>query len=332
MLSIPESLSKKTVLKYTTERDIFEYYLGFSIELKQMYISPLRKEGTPSFNIYINRYNGRLWFKDFGDRSGDCFRLVQHLHGDCSFKEALAIVNRDMNLNIGYGKTQIIKAKAEERKLIAPPPKRISVKIQSFTRSDLYYWKQLNLKESHLNYFKVFSIFKTWINDYPIFDWTYSYSNPIYGYYYSPNKKLYRPREKDKKKKWLSDLEPNQWLGLQQLPPHMECLLIAKSYKDVMFLRTLGLYAVSPPSENTLFLLTVIESLKRRAKNLFLFYDNDEVGIREAENKAEEHDLLYVHIPKDYPKDPTDFYLEFGMHTTLELLDELGILKYAKIK
>lgn len=328
MLRIPESLTKATILKYVTEQAIFERYLGHEIRLKEMYLSPFREEKDPSFNIYVNRFNSRLWFKDHASHSGDCFKLVQLMHNDCSFLDALKIIDRDFNIGIG-STTSLPKKVKYSAKPLEEHEFKIEVKIQPYTKIDIKYWNDLlELKEieKYLKYFKVFSSERIWINEYMILEWDYKTNNPVYAYFDKGKFKLYRPHEKSKESKWKSNLEYDQWLGLNQLPQTGDKLIISKSYKDVLLLRRLGIYAVATNGENHSFPSKLVNELKWRFKNLILWYDNDETGIKYAQTRSEEYGIQYVHNPEGEPKDISDFKLEYGMEETENLLYELCLI------
>lgn len=328
MLQIPESLTKDTVLKYLDELTIFEYYLGHKAQLKDMYLSPFREEKRPSFNLYINRFNGRLWFKDHASHSGDCFRLVQLLYNNCSFMEALKIVNRDFNLGIGdsnISSSRIIPVK----QIIQPKEFKLEIKVQEYTDVDIEYWNTLlelkNIKE-YLRYFRVLSSAKLWIDEFHISEWDYTDENPVYAYYDNKRFKMYRPNELDKANKWKSNLEYEQWLGYNQLPAKGEKLIISKGYKDVLLLRRLGLPAIAVNGESHTFPSQLVNELKWRFDKLIIWYDNDETGLKYAEQKSEEYGIEYVVIPEGEAKDISDFKLENGMDETENLLAELCLI------
>lgn len=326
MLKLPEKLTKATILKYVDEQTIFEYYLGYQIKLGEMYYSPFREEKNPSFNIYINSYNGRLWYKDFAHSSGDCFRLIEELYG-CTFIEAMSIVDKDFNLNIrgvvqNIPKIKRPKLKAKEKKV------RIEIRAQDFTKYDIEYWKKYYITTNYLKYFRVFSCAQLWIDSFPLVDWRYNKNNLIYAYLYNPTFKVYRPQQKDKREKWRNNLASNHFLGLKQLPKDENIRpIISSSYKDVIVLRRLGLYAIDPGGEG--FSLSSLLSYLRTKfiHKPLIWYNNDEQGIMYAQQAAEEYDLEYVHNPLGEPKDPSDFIAEYGPKETKDLLYELNVLK-----
>lgn len=324
-MKIPESLCKDTVLKYISEFDIFERYLNHKIEIKEYYLSPFREEEDPSFNIYINRFNGRPWFKDHAKHSGDCFRLVELLY-QCTFMEALQLINEDFNLGIGSTDITFVKREIEERK-VKKVEFKIDIKVQPYTEADKEYWEQYDIPINFLKYFNIYSCQYTWINGIRIFDWDYKNNNPVYAYYYDKKLKLYRPYGENKRNKWKSNLLPEQWLGLKQLPEKGENLIISKGYKDVVVLRRMGIAGIATSGESHTFPPAIISNLKERFKNIFVWFDNDQTGIEYGKLRAEENNISYVHNPIGEPKDTSDFVKEYGIEAGKDLLYNLNILK-----
>ena len=81
----PVKVTKESLLQFTTEEQIFEYYLGTAIDLESKYHSPLRSDRYPTCSFTVTA-SGRLWFKDWsGHFKGDCFNLVEEYYG-CDFK------------------------------------------------------------------------------------------------------------------------------------------------------------------------------------------------------------------------------------------------------
>ena len=146
-------LTADNILSKISEMIIYRYYFG-SFELNEATYNHLRGEdrsGTPSF-IISNRY-GHLHHKDFAmgdDWSGNCFKLVQQIHG-CSYNEALKIIDRDLGLGIlPEHNSGIYRKLKRELKVPDETSKRyslIQVVTRKFTKEELGYWKQYNISE-----------------------------------------------------------------------------------------------------------------------------------------------------------------------------------------
>ena len=67
-----------------------------------------------------------------------------------------------------------------------------------------------------------------------------------------------------------------------------------------------------------------LEELKRRFKEVLIFFDNDSPGITSAAKYAAKYDLQYTYVPEEYPeKDITDFYKKYKKERTKILIDSV---------
>lgn len=329
MISTPEELTKETILKYVDERKIYEQVLGHEAELYQLIKSPLRQDKNPSFNLYINKYNGRIWFKDLGTgKSGDCFRLIEMLYG-YSYHETLLYIDDLFNLNIAKGESFINNKPNQFPSRISKPKRRslIQIKHKPFNQYDLTTWKQWNITLKYLKYFQVFHARYVWINGYRVDRLSYTENNPTYAYLFGKRFKIYKPKEKDKQWKWRSNCSKEDIQGWKQLPEKGNHLIITKSYKDVIMHRTIGLPSIAPNGEGYSIPYNKVADIKRRFKNIHIIYDNDTTGIENAKVIAEKYDLPYSYIPKEYnEKDPCEFVETYGIKKYKKLLLDFNII------
>ena len=101
-----DHLHTDVILSKITEYDIFVYYCPSFKELGKKFNSELRDDKSPT--VYITPYNGKLLYKDFGnpDHTFDCFNYVRYKF-NCSFIDALRIIDCDFNLNLSSKKDVI---------------------------------------------------------------------------------------------------------------------------------------------------------------------------------------------------------------------------------
>ncbi len=93
-------ITPEQIRKQKSEYEIFTFYLspytkGRVLKNGEKFLSPLRVEKNPSFNIY--EYNGRWYFKDYGGEQGDVIKLVMILF-NLNFPQALLKIYHDLNL------------------------------------------------------------------------------------------------------------------------------------------------------------------------------------------------------------------------------------------
>ena len=323
-------LTVENILKSITEETIFLKYLEFSdIELNNSkYCNPLRSDSKPGC-VFVQ---GRSWlfFNDnaYPEFSGSCFHIVKRKY-HCDFWTALRIINRDFKLGLDDGYiidyTPVIfnsvnrksKSNIKKRQLTS-----IKVKTMPYLELDLKYWKQFGIQESTLELYNVKSVFKAWVNE--KYYHKYTKKEPIYAYMFNNRMKLYRPFSR-KEVKWRNNCYRSDIQGLEQLPETGEILIITKSLKDVMVLYELGFNAIAPQSETPNFDEVVLSNLKKRFKRIIVWYDNDDPGVRNSILLTEKIGAEYFNIPKNMPKDPSDFLLDYEADDLLELLSEKNI-------
>ncbi|QDP46408.1 MAG: hypothetical protein GOVbin1709_70 [Prokaryotic dsDNA virus sp.] len=320
------SLTKKDILDVTSEEEIFRHYLGFDFKLGKMYHSPFRKDKNPSFNIYYAP-GGEMRFKDFNGYQGSCFDLVMLITGS-TFNTSLNIINSDMNLGLN-GPNNVITEKIEyecfKNEVIKEKKNTlIQFKPQHFTKEDLEYWAQFNIDINILKEYNVFSAKYIFVNKKLIF--RYYKTNPIYCYRLGDNKvKVYRPKAQKGKYKWLSNATNKQLQGFSQLTQETETLVITKSMKDVMCLRSFNLDSIAPQAETNHIDYKILESLDLQYKNIVILYDNDDAGIKGAKELQKIlPNAKIVFIPTStHCKDISEYVSMYGSENGKYLLTKL---------
>ena len=320
---VPE-INRDYILSKVSQEEIFERYMGIRVTLGGMVTSPLRDDHNPTCSFKWLSSN-LLWFKDWsGHFAGDCFAYVMRLH-NCTFFEACDIIAIDFKLISST--TGVVKKDRipKETSFEVLTKTKIAVKWKSFGKTDIDYWGCHGIPISILNLYKVAPIEYAWVNDRLV------YSNrshdPAYGYWFGPNEmKLYFPLRE--KYRFLGNATCLQ--GYEQLPLIGDLLIVTKSLKDVMFLKTLKIPAVAPQSESAILTEEQFKELSRRFAKIVCLYDFDLAGIRSA-NKMKR---LYKIPPKFFTtgrfgtshcggKDCTDIVKRFSADVAKKQLDEL---------
>jgi hypothetical protein len=326
-----EDLTIENILKYISQRDIFEYYFGDKIDTNQQYKNPLRVDNRPGCRFFYSNIDNNLLFKDFSIKSPPiwCFEFVRLKYNLTNGFEVLNLINKDFKLGLGYvthdfeyDNKVLNFEKREDLETIRLP---IKCRIQDFNKFDLNYWNQFGISLSTLQYFNVYAV-KHVIKGNDII-WKYSTYNPIYMYHF-PNdnkKKIYRPFEKNKNFKFISSPYINEvYQGYDQLPKVNEYLILTKSMKDVMTLYELGYVSIAPNGEGYDISNKFVNHLYTRFDKLIIFYDNDKAGLNNAESLCEKIGCNYVYIPDEYKcKDISDYYKKYKKQETLTLLNQL---------
>lgn len=326
---------KKAILKRVTEYEIYSFYLGHAFQIGVPFKSPFRKDDSPSFGIFQSRYYHGLLHKDQGDPRfvGDCFSFVSQMYSGTSYNDAINLVHRDLYLGklrrtLSYSEREPTEKTTKLSKLIQFEP---NSSLSPFERR---YWEEIGLTPEWLTFFKIYSAKRLFIDGQELFNWAASPGNPVFVYKIFDKMKVYRPFEKNKSQKWLSNTSRYDVQGWEQLPELNDetTLIITKSLKDVAVLRTLGYLAIAPPAESVMIPPAAMKLLSEQygIKRFILLYDRDHGGMVGARKMflryRGEYHINFSFLHKSMPKDVSDFYREFGRTSTLRYL--LYLLNY----
>lgn len=316
---IAEVITQYDILSSVSDEEIMSYYLNKPIT-KGLFTSPFRDDKNPTCSLYRSK-NGILYFKDFGN--GDhlnCFQVVMKTF-NCNFQTALNKIATDFgilqgNLNLSPIKKQIITEKN---------PAKIQVEIRDFLIYELAWWERFGITKKILNYYNVYSCNTVFLNDKINF---INNNQFAFGYYggIKNNLELWRIYyPKNKSFRFLSNWDKNMIQGHDQLKYNTDFLVITKSMKDVMCLRSLGIEAIAPCSENYFIPDDMYKKLASKYKYILLLYDNDYAGIVSANKIRKQYKKVFpIIIPRNYGvKDVSDFYKKYGRRKTFRAIYHL---------
>ena len=324
-------LTLANIRSRVNDLDLFTYYCTPFKQINTMFCSELRQDKSPTCSIQA--YEGRLFYEDFS--TGDSFDdigYIQHKYG-ISFRKALAYINRDFSL--GFVSSDMENVEMPTMQFFGVPDKTvdinefvkesatIKVQVRTWTEEDAKYWRdKYEFTSKQLEYFHVFPLRYFWINGK-----LYRCKNNTYGYYLGSRDglekwKIYQPLA-SKDIKWFSNISKADVQGYTQLPETGDVLYITSSLKDVITLRKLGLYAIAPSAESTVIPEDIISELKSRFKQLIIFYDNDEPGIKASNKHAKLYGAKELFIPPFLGvKDPSDFVEKYNYEELLKVVKD----------
>tara|TARA_R110000765_G_scaffold93781_7_gene176817 strand:+ start:13571 stop:14617 length:1047 start_codon:yes stop_codon:yes gene_type:complete len=295
-------VSRDGILKKISDEQIFRHYIG-DFKLNKAMTSPIRKDNVPSFGLFYSSHHQKLMFKDHATGAfGDAFDIVRHIFG-LSLYQACVKINIDFNLGFRcpearQGKYEPV-IKVAKRNIDLTGDKQLGVKFRKWKQCDYNYWTvKYDINEKQLKYFNIFPIDKAFLGRDVI--WSHRDDNPIYAYiFFKDGKytyKCYRPREKDKRYKWISSTNRTVLQGWDQLPATGDTLILTKSLKDVLVYRTLGFFALSCQNELGMIKDTVIEELRGRFKRIVLNNDFDYAGVTGTNLMKKAYNLPYFFL------------------------------------
>ena len=325
MFTQKDDLIVENIFKKIDDYAIFKNYCTNFNKVGEYFKSELRKDTNPS--CVINYYNGRLWYRDFGDsESLDCFSYIMKKY-NMTFMEALGTVNLDFNLGL---RQEIIVPSLnyiglpDIRSRVNPINRReksIRVKAVSWNVNNIRYWEEYGITKKILKYYNVEPIIWYTINNIRIQaeEFTYSYflgtHNGMYIY------KIYAPFSESK---WISNAKADIYSGYSQLPLYGKLLIITKSLKDVMVLAQLKIPSIAPQSESNIIKEEFMALLKRRFESVIMFYDNDKTGRINSTKACDKFNLKEIYIPitllEKGIKDISDYSKEYGLTEAKQFL------------
>jgi hypothetical protein len=304
---------KSSVLNLIDEYTLYCFYLDREVEINEITLSPIRTKKVdekPSFRIFYNRHGKLYWYDHgLGGKGGDIFDLVKILHSLDSFQDAILKINQDFELGM---KGKFVAGKPlETLKPVARDPANIdAICHPDFSTEALQYWKAYNISREILAEYNVKHV------RYILLDGLFKPADPLcFSYRIGQYLKIYQPYNKDHK--FLNNYPSAYVEGLLQLTLRKDrknnLLVITKSTKDVMCLRSIGIEAISPKAENTPIPRFLLEKLETEYKHIITFFDPDDAGERA---RARYPYLGLCLTPEPEVKDIADYMKKYGPEQT----------------
>lgn len=329
-LNSPEHCDKRfptsyDILEKVSDYNIFKYYYK-DFKVNALISSPFRKDKNPSCRIFLAPISGRLLFKDFGTNfTGDVFVFLEkYLNMDRHSVYDRVVVDFGLENYFRIHSDNLIKGKTPEIitqdsiKDLVQNSVNIQIKVREWNALDLGYWEGFNVSQETLIKYRVFPISFMFINGeiYSVDSFSYAYLEYKDG---EARYKIYQP--KSKRLKWVNNLIEGTLSGWEQMHDKSDYLIIASSLKDAMCIHDLGYTNVlAPQTENYTFKPHIVEALKERFKTIYVFYDNDEPGLKAAERMNILYGFKTITTKTKKYKDPSDFYKALGRDKLLECI------------
>ena len=326
---IENELTIENILQRIDEWDIFRYYIGSDLKVGRAIQSPLRKDSSPSFTLFLND-SDHLKFKDFAVDYPDNgpVDFVMELFG-LNYYDALLKISSDFGLGLGGTlkfDTRRVTNTYEKPIIDKKRYSFIQVKTKKFTSEALQYWNGYLQDISDLKRENIYQVKELWLNRkrFPI-----GKNELVFGYLYDTAWKIYMP-ERKKGEKWLSNVP-------LATPGHLENLkkdknsLVVKSLKDYMVCRKVY--------ENTCYIQNeslgacteeIAEQIRTNSKEVYFSLDSDSPG-KEASLKAtKKYKFKHINTP-DYLlqediKDWADWAKVYGLKPIEEHFIKKGLI------
>jgi hypothetical protein len=309
--------------------------------------SPFRHEDSPSFGFYEAK-NGRILWKDSG--KGDAGGIVKFIVR--IYRETKGFKGTDAELlvrawqDLQEEEISFTPSKATQLRN-STQQKRKQVQLEAVLTKErivppvfMRFWEQWGISQNYLTMYDTFFAEEVWLyktvdGQQTSFLWGRStMDNPIFVYTFdSGHLKAYRPFETERRRKWImncnnvTDVQGLKQCDIMHRRPRL--LVITKSMKDVIFLRTMGIDAIAFHGESHTGTISVdfINYLKKYCGFIISLYDNDIPGIRGGIYLRDTFGIPMFFYPTHLgAKDSTDVYLKVGTpryYILVELLNEI---------
>lgn len=310
------SISKAEVFAKFSETQVLSKVFPQITHIPCRINSPLRVDKHPSFSIYMGS-NNHIYYKDFGDSSekGSLLDLLCK-YWNCTFSQCLDKICAIMIDAKCDDLTVRPTIKTLTRKDVSQNTK-IQVVVRPWQDYDIEYWKSYGIELKWLKYCGVYPISYKIITKkdsetgksrkyiFPADRLAYAYTERKDG---KLQLKIYQPMN-TKGFKWCSSMDGSVISLWTKVPETGDRIVICSSLKDSLVLSCqLGIPAIAPQGEGYNISESACKELRRRYKKVFICFDTDEAGKKDAEALAEKTGFINVVPDLGKQKDLSDYY------------------------
>lgn len=278
--------------------------------------SPFRTDKNPSLSIYLDNDN-HIKFKDFGDSS--CYGGLLDLlckKWDCSFRQVFGKI-----LGVMQGKdSSDVAMKSKQVRMVTRKEASEQTKIQVAERAwkdyDYEYWASYGITKPWLKYAGIRPISYKIVTKKDNTGATHQYCFPAdrYAYCFVEKKdgkiqiKIYQPYN-TRGFKWCSKMDSSVISLWTKVPEYGDRIIICSSLKDALCIScNLHIPAIALQGEGYDVSDTAVNELKRRYKQVFISFDTDKPGLKDARKLSERTGFPYIVPDLGAEKDYSDYY------------------------
>jgi len=297
MVGYFEGYIKEFILGLNQEK-CFETVFKDGIPNKRT-VSPFRPDRNPG--CFFKEFNGILYFVDFAEEKShlNCIEFLAKKENK-SIEEIIRDLVGSKNFSTSIQRQVITKDNI---------PTKIFIVKRAWSMKDKIFWSEYGITKKQL------------IDDnvIPLRRFTITkgnksktiYPNDIsYGYIVGDRIKIYSPYSSHK---FITNCH-NGSIGGSKITQG-DLLVITKAYKDYRVIKNSGIeHVIWFQNERILPSIDFVTDIGKRYKNVIIFYDNDETGIRGSKiiasifNKYYPNKAFALYLPTNFSyKDPSDF-------------------------
>lgn len=304
------SIDSKEILSKVSELDILNYYFGIN-KVPCIISSPLRTDNHPSFGFY-SIDGQKIYWTDLSKKDkGGTFDLLGKYWGE-SYNNVIAHVWEDLpNITKTNGCSILNKPRIVSVKKYSSESD-LQCKIREWRDYDLEYWASFGITLEWLRYADIYPIsYKIVIKGgtkmvFPADKYAYAYIEYKDG---DVTLKIYQPFNKAGYK-WSNRHDRSVISLWTKVPEFGEKICICSSMKDALCLwANTGIPAIALQGEGYGMSDTSVSELKRRFKEVFILFDNDEAGLIDGKKLAQHTGFTNLVLPSfNGGKDVSDYY------------------------
>lgn len=318
-----DSVTFKDVRHLANDFTLVAHYFGIT-SLPCFTRSPIREDKKPSFGFYT--LDGkRVYWTDLatGERGG-VYDLLSRLWS-CNMQEVYRRIKKDRNALHNSASSRPLKP--EKAKVMAKSSKKIECTIREWRDYDYKYWESYGVSKKWLDYAEIHPIsHKTIITE----GKKYTFKADKYAYVFIERKegnvtlKIYQPFN-TRGFKWANTHDGSVVSLWSKMPEKGKAVCICSSVKDALCLSAnTGIPAIALQGEGYNMSNTAINELKRRFENVFVIFDNDEVGIKDGKKFSAKTGFTNIIIPQfEGGKDISDMYKQLGKQEFVNIMVNL---------
>lgn len=310
MISIGKpSVSLEHIRDKVSDFDLAHHYFGVT-EIPCMIKSPFRIDNNPSLGFYSKDGNEILWTDFSTKEGGNLIQLLAKYWGE-SYIDAINHLWEDLS-NISNTKSIYKETHNNIPKVKISGSTKIECKVREWRDYDIKFWKSFGISLEWLQYADIYPVSHKIVTKNGI---RYVFASDQYAYAYVEFKegkttiKIYQPFN-TKGFKWSNNHDRSVISLWTKVPKYGENICICASMKDALCLwANTGIPSIAVQGEGYSISETAVNELKRRFKNIYILFDNDDAGLADGVKLAEQTGFTNIVLPKiNNAKDVSDLY------------------------
>lgn len=313
------SISKEEIFSKITEIDLVNYY--FKVDYLPILIhSPLRKDKNPSF-AFFTKDNKTVGWIDFSTKEKGTLLTLLGKYWCKTYDEVLIQISKDLPYitNVTYNSKH-----SKRKKVKVSSDSQLLCQTREWKSYDIEYWESYGISLKWLKYANVYPVeYKIIIKD----DVAHLFKADKYAYAYVEFKegrctmKIYQPFN-TQGFKWSNKHDKSVISLWTKVPKEGDRICICSSLKDSLCLwANTGIPCINVQGEGYSMSKTAINELKRRFKQIYILFDNDEAGLKDGISLAESTGFTNLVLPQfSGGKDVSDLMKSKGKEEFLKII------------